>query len=129
MVWTAIGHAGIVDSVFFQGNVDSKLYLKIIEEELYPEFCRWIGRGGVNDTNIPWPPRSPDLTPMDFILWGYIKKLAYSELSGSGPAQGRHCYSVSAYKISDFKESIETKFVKITSLGAKLLTFVIHQLF
>ena len=87
-----------------------------------------MGRGGVNDTNIPWPLRLPDLTPMDFILWGYIKKLAYSELSGSGPAQGRHCYSVSAYKTPDFKESIETKFVKITSLGAKLLTFVIDQL-
>ena len=40
MVWTAIGHAGIVGSVFFQGNVDSKSYLKMIEEELYPEFCR-----------------------------------------------------------------------------------------
>ena len=40
---------------------------------------RWIGRGGVNDTNIPWPPRSPDLTPMDFFLWGYIKKLVYTK--------------------------------------------------
>ena len=40
---------------------------------------RWIGRGGVNDTNIPWSPRSPDLTPMDFILWGYIKKLVYTK--------------------------------------------------
>ena len=79
MVWTAIGHAGIVDSVFFQGNVDSKLYLKMIEEELYPEFCRWIGRGGVNDTNIPWPSRSPDLNPMDFLLWGYIKILVYTK--------------------------------------------------
>ena len=26
MVWAAIGHAGIVGSFFFQGNVDSKLY-------------------------------------------------------------------------------------------------------
>ena len=42
----------------------------------------------------------------------------YSELPGSGPAQGRHCCSGSAYKTPDFKESIETKFVKIASLPA-----------
>ncbi|GFU72635.1 DUF4817 domain-containing protein [Trichonephila clavipes] len=28
----------------------------------------------------PWPPRSPDLTPADFWLWGYLKSLVY--LSG-----------------------------------------------
>ena len=22
-----------------------------------------------------WPPRSPDLTPIDFFLWGYLKEL------------------------------------------------------
>ena len=26
----------------------------------------WIGRGGP----VQWPPRSPDLTPMDFFIWG-----------------------------------------------------------
>ena len=30
---------------------------------------RWIGRGGP----IPWPPRSPDLNPLDFFLWGHMK--------------------------------------------------------
>jgi hypothetical protein len=30
----------------------------------YPQ--RWIGRGGP----VAWPPRSPDLNPLDFILWG-----------------------------------------------------------
>ena len=38
---------------------------------------RWIGRGTANDKHIPWPPRSPDLTPMDYILWGYIKSKVY----------------------------------------------------
>ena len=27
---------------------------------------RWIGRDGPT----PWPPRSPDITPLDFFLWG-----------------------------------------------------------
>ncbi|PNF29996.1 hypothetical protein B7P43_G06954 [Cryptotermes secundus] len=30
---------------------------------------RWIGRRGP----IRWPPRSPDLTPLNFFLWGYVK--------------------------------------------------------
>lgn len=30
---------------------------------------RWIGRRGI----IEWPARSPDLTPLDFFLWGYLK--------------------------------------------------------
>ncbi|CAK9817899.1 hypothetical protein ANTQUA_LOCUS9592 [Anthophora quadrimaculata] len=30
---------------------------------------RWIGRG----SNIGWPARSPDLTPMDYFLWETLK--------------------------------------------------------
>lgn len=39
--------------------------------ELYPN--RWIGVGGPQF----WPPYSPDLTPLDFFLWGYIKNIVY----------------------------------------------------
>ena len=34
---------------------------------------RWIGRGGP----VRWPARSPDLTPLDFYLWGHVKKIVY----------------------------------------------------
>ena len=35
---------------------------------------RWTGRSTVGNMALTcWPPRSPDLTPCDFILWGYIK--------------------------------------------------------
>ncbi|KAJ4442662.1 hypothetical protein ANN_04251 [Periplaneta americana] len=34
---------------------------------------RWIGRGGP----IAWSPRSPDLNPVDFYLWGHLKSLVY----------------------------------------------------
>ena len=34
---------------------------------------RWIGRGGP----ILWPPRSPDLNPLDYYLWGHLKALVY----------------------------------------------------
>lgn len=26
-------------------------------------------------TQFEWPPRSPDLTPCDFFLWGYVKEV------------------------------------------------------
>ena len=26
----------------------------------------------------PWPPRSPDITPLDFLLWGYVKDSVFS---------------------------------------------------
>jgi hypothetical protein len=35
---------------------------------------RWIGCAGASDfVWCRWPPRSPDLTPCDFFLWGYMK--------------------------------------------------------
>ena len=33
-----------------------------------------MGRAGP----IPWPARSPDLSPLDFWLWGYLKNKVYS---------------------------------------------------
>lgn len=35
--------------------------------------ARWIGRGGP----VAWPPRSPDLSSLDFFLWGYLKSIVY----------------------------------------------------
>ena len=35
---------------------------------------RWIGRDGPT----PCPPRSPDITPLDLFLWGYVKDKVFS---------------------------------------------------
>jgi len=35
---------------------------------------RWIGRDGPT----PWPPRSPDITPLHFFLCGYVKDKVFS---------------------------------------------------
>lgn len=40
-------------------------------DELFED--RYMGRGGP----WSWPPRSPDLTPLDFYLWGKIKSSVY----------------------------------------------------
>lgn len=45
-----------------------------VREYLDQKFShRWIGRGGP----VPWPPRSPDLNPLDFFFWGHLKNLVY----------------------------------------------------
>ena len=28
--------------------------------------------------DVEWPPRSPDLTPCDFLVWGYLKDKVFS---------------------------------------------------
>ena len=35
---------------------------------------RWIGRGSAES----WPPRSPDLNPLDYHVWGYMKAMVYA---------------------------------------------------
>jgi len=27
---------------------------------------------------VQWPPRSPDLTPLDYFLWGHLKTVVYA---------------------------------------------------
>jgi len=41
-------------------------------QEIFPR--KLISKGG----DIIWPPRSPDLTPLDFFLWGYLKSKVYA---------------------------------------------------
>ncbi|GBO08559.1 hypothetical protein AVEN_141635-1 [Araneus ventricosus] len=51
-------------------------YCNIVREFLDTTFPqRWIGRGAVT----AWPPRSPDIKPLDFCLWGSVKQHVYSE--------------------------------------------------
>jgi hypothetical protein len=35
---------------------------------------RWLGRDGP----LAWPPQSPDITPLDSFLWGYVKDKVYA---------------------------------------------------
>lgn len=38
---------------------------------------KWIG---IHSNFQEWPPRSPDLTPLDFFLWGFLKDKIYQTL-------------------------------------------------
>jgi hypothetical protein len=108
-VWAAIGCQAVIGPVFIEGNVTGASYLTLLQQQLFPALEqlanfdsiifmqdgapphwslsvrnwlaasfpeRWMGRGS---PNLPWPPYSPDLTPCDFFLWGWIKSRVYRE--------------------------------------------------
>ncbi|XP_036145604.1 uncharacterized protein LOC118646565 [Monomorium pharaonis] len=50
--------------------------IRRVREYLNAQFPgRWFGAGGP----LRWPPRSPDLSPLDFFLWGYLKEKVYAK--------------------------------------------------
>ena len=102
-VWCGIHSGGIVGPYFYEGTVTSESYLEMLRGWLWPQIqdrnfilqqdgatphyarivrsflddhfpSAWIGRRGW----MEWPARSPDLTPPDFFLWGFVKDKVYS---------------------------------------------------
>lgn len=65
----------VVDTMWFMQDGAPAHYSQIVRQTLDEQYPgRWIGRGGP----VNYPPRSPDLTCMDFYLWGRLKDLVYS---------------------------------------------------
>lgn len=61
--------------LWFQHDGAPAHFSRAVREHLNNTYREcWIGRGG----HVAWPPRSPDLTPMDFFLWGHVKSVVYS---------------------------------------------------
>ena len=86
-------------------NVNGERYRAILEDYLWPELDEldindmWFQQDGATrhtarvtidllkgkfgervisrNGPVEWPPRSCDLTPLDFFLWGHIKSLVY----------------------------------------------------
>lgn len=60
--------------MFYQMDGAPCHFARAVRQELNQNYAgRWIGRGGP----IVWPPRSPDLNPLDFFIWGFYKELVY----------------------------------------------------
>ena len=108
MVWCAMSEKGIIGPYFFENeSVTGESYKRMLRYYFFPKLRdypddtvfqqdgapphfalpvrqylnqklgdRWIGRAGP----VSWPPRSPDLTPCDFFLWGYIKDRVFQTL-------------------------------------------------
>lgn len=80
---------------YFQQDGAPPHYADVVREYLNSQHGeRWIGRGGP----VPWPPRSPDLTPMDFFLWGEIKRRIFVE---------------EAQSLADLRSKIESAFEEV----------------
>lgn len=61
--------------IVFQNDGCPAHWKLIVREYLNNVFPNsWIGRDGP----IQWPPRSPDITPLDFYVWGRAKELVYA---------------------------------------------------
>lgn len=106
-VWCAVSYElGIIGPFFIEGRLNQHTYLQILQrfiDELplnirqshffQHDGCpahstqmitdwlnnqfgeRWFGRMSVTS----WPARSPDLTIMDFFVWGRVKQIVYQE--------------------------------------------------
>lgn len=107
-VWAGIFRNRIIGPFFINGTLTAQRYLDLLRDQVVPSIeedgqlpaniwlqqdgapphyalnvrnflnetftNRWIGRRGF----IEWPPRSPDLNPLDFFLWGHLKSVVYT---------------------------------------------------
>jgi len=110
-VWCGILNDKVIGPIFYEGSLSGERYLHFLENDIenlldylplrqYNEliwqqdgapphnvvpvrnflnnrYPLWIGKNG----GIEWPANSPDLTPLDSFLWGYLKDEVYKERS------------------------------------------------
>ncbi|KAJ8963136.1 hypothetical protein NQ318_018601 [Aromia moschata] len=68
--------AKLIERECFSNKMGALLIMPLLSVIGSIEFNEhWIGR----DCPILWPPRSPDLTILDFYLWGHLKQIVYRE--------------------------------------------------
>jgi hypothetical protein len=80
--------------LYFQHDGASPHYTRHVREYLDESFPnRWLGRGGP----LAWPPRSPDLIPLDYYLWGQMKALVYETKVDSRVALGRRMFAAAEH--------------------------------
>jgi len=57
---------------YYQHDEAPPHFSQVVRQYLHQKFPkRWIGRGGAQN----WPPRSPDLNPLYYHVWDYMKTM------------------------------------------------------
>ena len=65
-------------TIFQQDGVPSYWSLRVrqfLNTTLPDRWIRWPGQD--DHILMPWSPKSPDLIPCNFFLWGFVKGLVY----------------------------------------------------
>jgi len=79
--------------MYFQHDGAPPHYTRHVREYLNESFPnRWLGHGGP----VAWALRLPDLTPLDYYLWGHMKTLVYETKveSKSSTARSYFCSGI-----------------------------------
>ena len=88
----------------------------------------WCGRSGP----VMWPPNSPDLTPPDFFLWGFMKNDVYSQRPMDIDDLKEGSFHVKCPKIKNGPHSTTSDFVENLCIHAhtcvRLLCKILAQL-
>ncbi|PSN58196.1 hypothetical protein C0J52_06008 [Blattella germanica] len=86
----------MLDSVVYQQDGAHPHFAIIVRDYLNETFPgRWICRASPR----LWTPRSPDLTPMDFLVWGFIESKVY-QVKINGLEQLRNLIFAAAEQIT-----------------------------
>ena len=92
----------IRSQIYFQHDGAPQHYTRHVREYLNKSFHNCLlGRGGP----VAWPPRLPDLTPLDYYLWGHIKALVYETKVESRAALRDRIFSVAEH-IRDHPDNV-----------------------
>ena len=74
-VWPIINAWDNIEDLIFMQDGAPPHFAIVVREWLNAQFPgKWIGCRGSHE----WTARSPDLTPCDFFLWGWLKEQVYS---------------------------------------------------
>lgn len=98
--------------MWFQHDGCPAHYAKVsraVLNDAYKYHDRWIGRGGI----VRWTARSPDLTPLDFFLWGKIKGVVYATVPTTPEDMQRRivaaCGRITQETLQSVRRSLETR--------------------
>ena len=92
----------IRSQMYFQHDGAPPHYTRHMREYLNESFHNcWLGRGGP----VAWPPRWPDLTPLDYYFWGHMKTLVYETKVNSREELRCHIFAV-AERICNHPDNI-----------------------
>jgi hypothetical protein len=133
LVWCAISAEGIIGPYFFEQSVNQDNYLEMLRtfflrrhvqrtnsskyyfqlDDATPHTAdivqKWLSEKFSKRfiDKKKWPPRSPDLNPCDYYLWGYLKSVVYNPLPNT---------------LDDSKANIENEIKKISKETLKYVS-------